>query len=381
MYVPAWQGVAPLNLLGAGAPHALPFPLESPGCRLLYLARNGIYYAARALMPSPGTVALAPDYHNGLEIQALRLAGASVRFYRIDGALRPDLDAIREGLAQGARLVLVIHFNGWPQPIEEIRSLCREHGAALIEDCALAFLSARDGAPLGSFGDASVFCLYKTLPLPHGAALAMGSGGAERLAAIPLRNPGALSTAARTADLAIARIRSRAGAVGGALARVKSWVGRALTAAKVERSPVGSMTFDERQLDLGMSPWAERLLPRFDYEEVRGRRRANFERLLGALRDRSTPLFTELPDGVCPLFFPLLVENKGEAARALAARGVEAVEFWNRGDPEAEGDRFAEAMRLRRQVLELPIHQDLTPKHIDHVAGAVLALRLGVERA
>ena len=90
-------------------------------------------------MPSPGTVALAPDYHNGLEIQALRLAGASVRFYRIDGALRPDLDAIREGLAQGARLVLVIHFNGWPQPIEEIRSLCREHGAALIEDCALAF--------------------------------------------------------------------------------------------------------------------------------------------------------------------------------------------------------------------------------------------------
>ena len=209
----------------------------------------------------------------------------------------------------------------------------------------------------------------------------MGSGGAERLAVIPLRNPGALSTAARTADLAIARIRSRAGAVGGALARVKSWVGRALTAAKVERSPVGSTTFDERQLDLGMSPWAERLLPRFDYEEVRGRRRANFERLLGALRDRSTPLFTELPDGVCPLFFPLLVENKGEAARALAARGVEAVEFWNRGDPEAEGDRFAEAIRLRRQVLELPIHQDLTPKHIDHVAGAVLALRLGVERA
>ena len=219
--------------------------------------------------------------------------------------------------------MLVIHFNGWPQPIEEIRSLCREHGAALIEDCALAFLSARDGAPLGSFGDASVFCLYKTLPLPHGAALAMGSGGAERLAIIPLRNPGALSTAARTADLAIARIRSRAGAVGGALARVKSWVGRALTAAKVERSPVGSMTFDERQLDLGMSPWAERLLPRFDYEEVRERRRANFERLLGALRDRSTPLFTGRAEASAGTGVSASTTSRGDYYAGIEDRSVD----------------------------------------------------------
>src|SRR5262245_42829462 len=39
----------------------------------------------------------------------------------------------------------------------------------LVEDCALSLYS-RDpsGRWLGSTGDLSIFCLYKTLPVPHG---------------------------------------------------------------------------------------------------------------------------------------------------------------------------------------------------------------------
>ena len=36
-----------------------------------------------------------------------------------------------------------------------------------------------------------------------------------------------------------------------------------------------------------------------------------------------------LPDGVCPLFFPIVVGDKAAAARALQQRGVDALEFWN----------------------------------------------------
>ena len=56
----------------------------------------------------------------------------------------------------------------------------------LVEDCALSLLSEADGRPLGSFGDWSVFCLCKTLPLPNGALLVQNGPrlkSLERLAA------------------------------------------------------------------------------------------------------------------------------------------------------------------------------------------------------
>jgi len=354
----------------------LPYPLSVRGARYFYLARSGIYHAARTLTPGGGAVAMVPDYHNGLEVLALRAAGVSPRFYRIDRRMNPDLDAIRRGLREGARLVLAIHFNGWPQPVEEMRSLCREHGAALLEDCALAFLSGREDAPLGTTGDASVFCLYKTLPIPHGAVLAMKGEAQASLAELSLRRPGALSTIARSADLAIVRIRSRADRLGAVLEQIKSAVGGTLSAAGVSRAPVGSMQFDPTVLDLAMSPWVAGLLHRFDYTAIRARRRANFTRLLSLLVGSATPLFTSLPDDVCPLFFPLLVGDKRSAVRTLTAHGIGAVEFWNSGDPEAEGDCSADALALRRHVIELPIHQDLGEEQIDFIARTVLSERL-----
>lgn len=364
--------------MGFGRRHPLPFPLNVPSCRYTYVARIGVYHAARTLLPKAGDLALAPAYHNGLEIHALRLAGAKVRFFNVNRRLEPDLDEIRRGLKEGARLVLLIHFNGWPQPIDEIRALCREHGAVLLEDCALAFLSKHGEKPLGSFGDAAFYSLYKTLAIPNGGALVFNGTVPPAIGQLEFRTPGTLSTLARGADLGIAWIRRRSDPAGAALARMKSWAGSAMSAAKVERTPVANMVFNERDLDLGMAPWARRLLERFDYADIVARRRANFLRLLARLGGRATPLHDSLPEGVCPLFFPLLVPDKASAVRDLAARGVEAIEFWNYGDPAAEEERFGDIRELRRHVIELPVHQDLEERHIDHVARAVLDLKLRV---
>jgi dTDP-4-amino-4,6-dideoxygalactose transaminase len=39
-----------------------------------------------------------------------------------------------------------------------------------------------------------------------------------------------------------------------------------------------------------------------------------------------------------------------------------------------------DAQFLRRHVLELPIHQDLTARHVDHIATQVNSLTIGMER-
>ena len=371
MYVSAWQGMAPSLLVRTPRRASHPYPLGEASTRYYYRARNAIYQLLRALPLRKGEIVLAPSYHSGNETGAIRAAGGTVRHFGVGRDLSPDLDGMRRLLAEGARAVLTIHYLGWPQPVEAIRDLSREHGAILIEDCALSFLSTRGGRPLGSIGDYAVFCLYKTLPIPHGAALAQNCGVLDSLGSAPLHDPGPLSTLARSSDLALEWLRSRVDPAGAAMQAAKAWAGGLLDAARVRRVPVGDMGFSLGDADLRMSAWVRGLLPRLDYESIVRHRRENFLALLELLDGAATPLLTELPDGVCPLFFPILVPDKGAAARALAARGVCSVEFWNTGDPEACEPDFPDTKFLRTHVLELPIHQGIGAKQIRHVARAV----------
>jgi perosamine synthetase len=117
---------------------------------------------------------------------------------------------------------------------------------------------------------------------------------------------------------------------------------------------------------------------RCDPEEIRRRRRANYGLMLEVLGGRVAAVKETLEEGVCPLFFPLLVADKAEAVRRLAERGIDAVPFWNQGDPAASGRAFSEERFLREHVLELPVHQDLTPGQVEYMAAQVLGLRLAL---
>jgi hypothetical protein len=122
-----------------------------------------------------------------------------------------------------------------------------------------------------------------------------------------------------------------------------------------------------------MSPLCDRLLDRMDFAEIVRRRVDNYRLLLSQLGPGVTPVFPQLPEGVCPLFFPIIVPDKAAAAAALQARGVDALEFWNEG-VGIGSEMSAHARFLRKHVLELPIHQDLSPRQIAHVARQVSSL-------
>ena len=61
-------------------------------------------------------------------------------------------------------------------------------------------------------------------------------------------------------------------------------------------------------------------------------------------------------------------------AERLRARGVDALEFWNDSSEPGGHEMGPDALFLRRHVLELPIHQDLTARHIDHIARQMRVL-------
>ena len=378
MYVSAWPGLTPASFVRSPSESARPFPLNTVQSIAFYRARNAIYHLFRALDAGGGGTVLVPDYHSGNEIAAIRAAGARVRFYHVGRDLQPDLEQIERLCRDGARALLTIHYLGWPQPVDELARITLRHGTVLVEDCALAMLSELKGWPLGTFGQHAIFCLYKTLPLPHGGLAVQNCRPLKGLNTLDLRPCGGLSLAGRTAELFLEHLRSAADTPGRILFALKRGAGRALSALQVDRVPVGDMGFDLDAVDVAMSPMCQRLLQTFDYQDIHRRRRANYLHLSARLSGRITPLFPRLDEGVCPLFFPLLVSDKHEAARSLWRRGIQAIEFWNGGDPEATGSGFEDAQFLRDHVLELPIHQDITATQLDYMADRILGMDVGV---
>src|SRR5207245_11667384 len=128
----------------------MPFPTESSKSAYFYVARSGIYHLMKSLMNCKAPVVLAPDYHHGNEIYALKAAGAKLRYYPVKKNLDVDLDALASlcDIEPKPSVLYLTHFIGWPQPLNEIRDLCKQKNLILIKDCALSFLSEFQGQPL-----------------------------------------------------------------------------------------------------------------------------------------------------------------------------------------------------------------------------------------
>ena len=371
MYVPTFQGLSAVDLVRPANRGSACFPFDSNGLAF-YRARNAIYYLFLALKSvRPRLSVLVPDYHSGNEVLALRAAGATVHFYPIGRDLQPDLDAVRRLCQQhDPDLLYVIHYLGWPQPMSELTAICRERTMLLVEDCALSLLSAPGGQMLGTHGDWAVFCLYKTLPVPNGSLLVQNTMPLSSLDRLHLRRAGAVSVIGRVAELVVQRVRARANTIGTTLQSAKQVVGRAMGAVDVARSNVGDIGFNIDDVDLRMSATSQRLLRRFNFDDIRRKRVGNYRTLRQRLNGSVAPLWPQLEDGVCPLFYPIIVDDKPATARALRAHGVQALEFWNHGADPIAGES-ANVQYLRSHVLALPVHQDLSRRQLHHMADRV----------
>lgn len=367
-FIPCLPTLAPGMLAPRLRASPAPYPLSGVELRRFYFARNGVWLAAR-LLGLPGQEVLVPSYHHGVEVEALAAAGAVPRFVRVDGRMRLDLEHLARSIGPRTRAIYVIHYLGFPQPMDAILEIARRHELPVIEDCALALLSKDGTVPLGSRGDLGVFCLYKSLPVPNGGLLAL-----NRSFEAPATQRGAPtgSTLSHAAGSMLARIALRYGAGGEALREGVRRTGRMVRGATgVHALSTGTMHFDPEAADVGMSRLTRLIAENLDYDEIVERRRRNWLLLLARLRDVAPPIQTELPAGACPLFYPLLCRDKAETTARLAARGIETVDFWREGHPACRIEAFPETFALRQRVLELPLHQDLDPDDMAYLSTAV----------
>jgi perosamine synthetase len=370
LFVPSLPTLWPSMLLGRRESSGF-LPFSAPNVRYFYFARNAVWLTVKMLGLDKGEV-LVPSYHHGVEVEALVDAGATPRFYRVGARWDVDVEDVERRIGPKTKALYLIHYAGFPGPAAELRKLADRHGLALIEDCALSLLSADGTVPLGSTGDIGIFCLYKTLPVPNGGALTVNGPRQYSLPEPPA--PPRASTLSHTISALLQNLELRGGAVGRGLRRLIRSLGHGtVKAAHIERVATGTQHFNREHVDLGMSPLTKRIALAQDLDGIVERRRRNYFFLLGRLRDISAPLFNQLPPGVCPLFYPLVVADKAEVMGKLHARGIDAIDFWKRFHPACDAAAFPEVAQLRRSIVEIPCHQDLSPEVMAEVAAAVRA--------
>ena len=367
---PAWMPLFPTlwpsMMRSAARAAGLPFPLTDPGRREFTFARYGIYAIARAL-GLQGREVLFPAFFHCVELDALFAAGARIAPYPIGADLQLDPQAIADRIGPRTAALYVIHYAGFPAPIRALRALCRERGLALIEDCAHALLSTADGEPLGSFGDAAVFSLPKSLPTPDGGIAVLRAGwsdGARRHAP-----PKATWLTAHTVSLLLANLQMRHLPAAAEVRAVALRMGKAAySATGAAYVPMGTPDFDLTQADTTMSALSRRILMTQDFPAIAARRRRNYRYLLEQLESVAPPIVPALPAGVCPLFYPFRVEHRDAVLARLQARAVPVGEFWPDRHPLTPDPEFPSVNELRRTALWLPCHQDLTPDALEWLA-------------
>ena len=130
------------------------------------------------------------------------------------------------------------------------------------------------------------------------------------------------STLSHAAGALVANAAFRLGDAGEVIRAVVRGTYRALRGASGLRPiSTGTGRFDLDAVHLGMSRLSEAIARRVDAAAVVAARRRNYFLLLGRLRERVPPVFSEVPAGVSPLFYPLLCDDKAAVKARLAARG------------------------------------------------------------
>jgi dTDP-4-amino-4,6-dideoxygalactose transaminase len=343
------------------------FPLDEPGLTLTHLGRGAVWLALRALGLGRGSRIAMPAYHCGSEVEAAHLAGAEIDFYRVDGQLRVDEEDLARAARSADATYLISHF-GFPMcaPPPDV---------PLIEDAAHGLFSGADDGPLGSRGQAAVFCPRKSLGVPDGGALLV-RGEVAAVSAVPGR-PGARAMLRATASLLAGRV---------AIAGPRPL--RAPAARLIGRASIGDAAAREGTLtetvigEWGLEPadleaaarspsrLTAALVRRVDAAAIRERRRRNYLALRDELAELTLEPYRELPPETCPLYFPVRADDRARAIARLLEHGVRALEIWPVPHPALDRGRFPELEPARRGLLALPVHQALEPWHVQAVLRA-----------
>lgn len=359
----------------------LPLPTKNPTYSVFW-ARNAIFHCLNALHIIPGDKILVPSYHCASAVEPILQYGAEVIFYNVKRDCSVDFADIEAKIDRQTRAVLVIHYFGFPQPIQKIQDLCAHRKLYLVEDCAHVLSGQIGGGDLGSFGDVSIFSWRKFLPIYDGGYLVINNPKIKLEYSLAKHKPLlSLKVAKNVFDKLIDD-----SVVKGISRLLRFLYGLARYLMKISRGELDVLRINNRSVDfdislvnLQMSGLSNYILRNIDLSAVIKKRRMNYLYLLKELSSlpRIVPLFREIPEGLCPWVFPVLINSCEDFHLVLRSRGISAFTWGGVIHPKLPLDEFPDATYLYQNLVLLPIHQDLANAEMQSMIRTISEALMG----
>jgi perosamine synthetase len=120
-----------------------------------------LHLAHHCLGLAPGDEVLVPTFTYIASVNTIAQTGARPVFVesRADDWLI-DVDDARTKITPRTKGIVPVHLYGAVCDMAAVTALAREHGLYVVEDCAEALGSSRDGQPAGSFGNAATMSFF-----------------------------------------------------------------------------------------------------------------------------------------------------------------------------------------------------------------------------
>jgi perosamine synthetase len=324
---------------------------QLPGVIGTFMGRDALALALSTLKLGPQDTVLLPAY-TCQEVLKSFATRVNIEFYDVCADLTIDPDEIRPRLQRKkVGMLLITDYFGFLQPArQELRKLCDEYGASLIEDCAHSLLT--EGA--GEAGDYAIFSLRKLLQVPDGGGLKVNK---RDTSLTPAFYPSLYSNA-----LSLTAI------IKSGLNIHSEMLSRARVASKTQ-SLVPTVTGSNgKERTLPLSYFTRAVMMKQSFDEVIRKRREDFVfwRECCAINRSLSPLFTDLPAHVCPFGFPVFVEKRTALEDRVRRSGISLSVHWRLDRTLAPECSVSQDLSTR--MLTLPLFPHLADKQREVLA-------------
>jgi dTDP-4-amino-4,6-dideoxygalactose transaminase len=376
--------VLSLGMCFSGGTPPVPSILDTGEAVFTSAGRMAIALALEHMGVKAGERILMPAYHCIVMVEALSHVQAVPSYYRLRDDLSPDYDDLDAKVDGTTRALLLPHYFGFPQDMSKARRFCDDRGIKLIEDCAHAFFGARNGQPLGSWGDYAIGSVVKFFPASDGGFLVSRHGGLRSLRMTP---QGMRATLGAVDKLVTESVRcGRLPALRPLLAGMKA-VKRGLRgsppsvhegalAQSVDQHPddLATMeTYSHEQVHRGINAASNLFRKLSSSARNAARRRRNYMRLRDGLAaiPGCRPVFDGLSDGTVPFECAMWLDDMNRVFPKLEDLAVPMHRFGQFLAPDMDESVCPVAAAHSHHGVQFACHQDLTVGEIDTIVARV----------